>query len=580
MPFDAVFLSAVNAELRSTVLGCRIDKIQQPEKHTLLLQIHSRDFTGRLLLCASPNSPRVHLTRVSLENPPQPPMFCMLLRKHLTGARIAEITQPPMERLVDFTLECTDELGEPCRRHLIAELMGRSANLILCDGDGRIIDCLRRIDLETCDRHPVLPGLFYRLPPLAQKHDPAAISQEALTALLEAAGDTGRLDSWLLDTFGGLSPLVCRELSFRATGETDGDLSLLPDRAAAAEVIYSWFRDIAQGQFVPTVLLQDDHPREFSYGPILQYGSSLRRVEAESFGQLLDSFYAQRDHADRMRQRTHSLQKTLTTLHNRVVRKLETQRKELAEAADRERLRQLGDIVTANLHAICRGQAVLTATDFYDPEMKEIQIPLNVTLSPQQNAARFYKDYTRAKNAEKFLTQQIQLGEADRDYLSSVLDALSRAESDRDVLEIRQELVEGGYVRSGEKKRIKTPASRPLEFVSPGGFPILVGRNNRQNDILTLKTAQKRDLWFHIQGRPGSHVILCCQGQPPEDEDITCAAELAAWYSQGRTDSRVSVDLAEVRHVKKPAGAKPGMVIYDHYRTVFVAPCDHKSKGD
>ena len=572
MPFDATFLTAVTAELRQRLIGCRVDKVQQPEKHSLVLSVHSREENGRLLLCASPNSPRVHLTTVALENPAQPPMFCMLLRKHLTGGRITEITQPPLERLLDITFDCTDEMGEPCQKHLIAELMGRSANLILCDGDGRILDCLRRVDLETSEKHPVLPGLFYRLPPLQEKLDPSQTDEAALAALLESVSFPCRLDKWLLDTFVGLSPLVCRELSFLAAGETDADIAALPDRAVCARRIAQWFRRIREGDFSPVMLLEEGRPREFCYGPIRQYGSYLSSRDCESFSRLLDEFYAQRDRADRMRQRTQAMQKTVTTLYERVCRKLEHQKKELESAADRERLRQYGDIVTANLHAIRKGQTTLRAMDFYDPDMKEITIPLSVTLNPQQNAARYYKEYTKAKTAEKILTEQLRLGSQEKEYLSSILDELSRAESDKDVAEIRQELVEGGYLRDTEKKRMKTPPSRPMEFCSSEGFPIWVGRNNRQNDQLTLKTAFKHDLWLHTQKIHGSHVIIECRGAQPGDATITEAAMLAAWFSQARGSSSVPVDVTEVRYVKKPAGAKPGMVIYDRYHTVYVTP--------
>lgn len=572
MPFDATFLTAVTAELKSSLIGCRIDKVQQPERHALVLSVRSRDFSGRLLLSASPNTPRVHLTRVPLENPAQPPMFCMLLRKHLVGARIADITQPPMERLLDFTLDCTDEMGEQSRKHLIAELMGRSSNLILCGADGRIIDCLRRVDFETSEKRQVLPGLYYHLPPLAEKRQPATTDAETLTALLEAVDTPTRLDKWLLDTFGGLSPLVCRELTFLATGETDTDITVLPSRRDAATLIAQHLRTIGAQDFTPTMLLQDGRPKEFSYGPILQYGDYLERRTAPDFSTLLDDFYAQRDHTDRMRQRTQTMHKTVTTLYERVCRKLETQRKELTQAADRERLRQLGDIVTANIHAISRGQTSLTCIDFYDPEMREITVSLSPTLSPQQNAAKYYKDYTKAKNAEKILTEQIRLGETEKEYLSSILDELSRAETEKDVSEIRQELIDGGYLRDTEKKRMKTAPSRPLSLMSSEGFPIYVGRNNRQNDLLTLKTAFKNDLWLHVQKMHGSHVIVECRNRQPGDATVTEAAMLAAWFSQARDSAQVPVDYALVKHVKKPVGAKPGMVIYDNYKTAYVTP--------
>ena len=572
MPFDATFLTAVTAELKGTLLGCRIDKVQQPDKHSLVLTLRSRDFNGRLLLCASPNTPRAHLTRVPLDNPAQPPMFCMLLRKHLVGGRIAEITQPPLERILDFSLDCTDEMGAVSRKHLICELMGRSANLILTDSENRIIDCLRRVDFETSEKHPVLPGLFYHLPPLIEKRDPARTDADTLTALLENVDCPTRLDKWLLDTFGGLSPLVCRELSFLAAGETDADITLLPDKKEAAALIARHFAAIAEGRFIPTMLLENGRPMEFSYGTVLQYGDYLQAKTCDSFSVLLDEFYAQRDQADRMRQRTGTMHKTVTTFYERVCRKLETQRKELAGAVDRERLRQLGDIVTANIHAITRGQTSLTVTDFYDPDMKEITVKLSPTLSPQQNAAKFYKDYTKAKTAERVLTEQIRLGELEKEYLASILDEISRVEREKDVAEIRQELVDGGYLRDTEKKKMKTAPSRPMAFVSSEGFPIYVGRNNRQNDQLTMKMAFKNDLWLHTQKIHGSHVIVECRNQYPGDVTVTEAAMLAAWFSQARDSGQVAVDYALVKHVKKPAGAKPGMVVYDNYKTAYVTP--------
>ena len=574
MAFVAVFLSALAAELRETILGARVDKVQQPEKHSLVLHLRSREFTGRLLISASPNTPRIHLTRVALENPAQPPMFCMLLRKHLVGGKIVEITQPPLERLLDLTLECTDEMGEPCQKHLIAELMGRGANLILCAGDGHIIDCLRRVDFETSEKRQVLPGLFYHLPPLAAKTDPATADAAALCAMLRAVQVPTRLDKWLLDTFGGLSPLVCRELSFAATGETDTDITALSeDRLkTAADRIAADFADIRERTFTPFLLSEQGRPKEFSYRPIRQYGDYWERRTAESFSQLLDDFYAQRDRADRMRQRTQALHKTAVTVYERVTRKLENQRRELSQAVDRDHLRQCGDIVTANLHRITRGQTVLRAENFYDPEMREITISLSPTLSPQQNAAKYYKDYARAKTAEKMLREQIAMGEAEQEYFASILDELSRAESDKDVSEIRQELIDGGYLRDTDKKRMKTPPSRPMEFLSSEGFPIYVGRNNRQNDQLTGKIAFKNDLWLHAQKIHGSHVIVECRNRQPGDQTVTEAAMLAAWFSQAREGQNVPVDYTLVKNVKKPVGAKPGMVIYNTYQTAYVTP--------
>ena len=288
---------------------------------------------------------------------------------------------------------------------------------------------------------------------------------------------------------------------------------------------------------------------------------------------MLDAFYAARDTADRMRQKSQAMLRELSNLRDRTARTLAHQRQELEATYGRDRLRQLGDIVTANLHQIERGQVRLSAVDFYDPEMKSIDIPLNPAISPQANAAKFYKDYAKAKNAEKYLTDQIQKGEDEFEYLMSVLDALSRAETDRDLLEIREELLSGGILHErGAKKRMKLPPSKPMSFLSSDGFPILVGRNNRQNDELTLRTAAKTDLWLHVQKLPGSHVIIVCSGTEPPDTTVTEAMGLAAYYSRARNGQGVAVDCTQVRNVKKPNGAKPGMVIYDRYRTGYVTP--------
>ncbi len=578
MPFDAYFLKAVADELRPIVLGARIDKIQQPSRDTVLLQLRGRE---KLLLSANVNRPRIHLTQAGFDNPPQPPMFCMLLRKHLAGGRIAALTQPPAERTVDLAFDCTDEMGVPCRKHLILELMGRNSNLILTGADGRILDCLRRVDFEMSEVRQVLPGLFYHEPPKQDKHIPNEMTEAALLSLLQSADSPKRLDKWLTDSFAGLSPLIARELSYRLTGETDTDI-LTIDRSKAAAFLAREFAGRRESK--PYLLLRsgEDKPADFTYRPILQYGDLMLSYETESFSALLDAFYTETDRADRMRQKSQALRKTVTTLHERTVRKLEIQRQERTATLDRERLRRMGDIVTANLHRITRGQAMLRATDFYDEEMQEIEIPLKPNLSPQQNAAKFYKDYAKAKHAEKILTEQLAQGEIEANYLAGVLEELARAENERDLSEIRAELEEGGYVRPADRrksgKQMKQAPSKPMVFRSSDGFPILVGRNNRQNDQLSLKSAHKNDIWLHAQKIHGAHVIIACEGTEVPDQTITEAAMLAAYYSEAREGQNIPVDVTPVRFLKKPNGAKPGMVVYEHYRTVIVTPCAAKAE--
>ena len=566
MPFDAFFLTAVIRELQP-LLGARVDKIQQPARDTVLL--HLRGY-GKLLLSANVNRPRIHLTQANFENPAQPPMFCMLLRKHLTGGRLVQITQPPAERSVRLDFDCTDELGDPCRKALILELMGRNSNLILTGSDGRILDCLRRVDFEMSEQRQVLPGLFYRDPPRQNKLVPTETDEAQILALLRAADPGRRLDKWLLDTFAGFSPLISRELCFGFTGLTDRVLDGL-DLGDLANFLYERFS--ALHSVAPILLERDGVPVDFTYRKIFQYGCYYDQEVYISFSRLLDRFYTQTDHVERMRQKSQTLRKTVTTLRERTLRKLEHQRIEREATLDREQLRRKGDIVTANLHAITRGQTCLRAENFYEADAPEIEITLKPELSPQQNAARYYKEYAKAKTAEKILTQQLAQGEQEAEYLATVLDELSRVECEADLAEIRQELESGGYVRpTDRKKRSRLPASKPLEFTSSDGFRILVGRNNRQNDQLSLKTARKDDLWLHIQKFHGTHVILACAGVQPPDRTVTEAAMLAAFYSQAKNGQNVPVDVTQVRNLRKPNGAKPGMVVYEQYRTVIVTP--------
>ena len=567
MPFDAMFLSAVCDELRQELIGARVEKIQQPARDMVVLQLRGK---ARLLLSASGSRPRFHVTQASYENPAQPPMFCMLLRKHLAGGRIAAIEQPPAERSVELTLDCTDEMGTPCQKRLILELMGRNSNLILTDGENRILDCMRRVDFEMSEQRQVLPGLFYHRPPRQEgKLTPQELTKPALERLLAQTAAPVHLDRWIVDHVAGISPLIARELAFDFCGETDADVLTL-DRARLAEALTQ--PSLLQAR-QPTLLLCGGRPKDFSYCPIRQYGAYMTARTMPSFSALLDAFYTETEQRERMLQKSQSLRRTVTNLLERTRRKLAAQRKEREASLDRETLRRRGDIVTANLHAMTRGMTVLRAVDFYQEDMPEIEIPLRPELSPQQNAARFYKEYNKAKHAEKILAEQIARGEIEEEYLGAVLDELNRAESERDLAEIRAELEAGGYVRSADRRRQqKQPASRPMRFRSSDGFEILVGRNNRQNDQLSLKTARRDDLWLHIQKFHGTHVIICCAGAPVPDGTITEAAMLAAWYSQAREGQNVPVDVTQVRNLRKPNGAKPGMVVYDRYRTVIVTP--------
>ena len=576
MPLDALCLSGVVHELQNALSGAKIDKIYQPGRDEVVLALRAPAGNVKLLLSANPSHPRAHLTQISRENPDKPPMFCMLLRKHLSGARLLELVQPPMERVVDLRLEALDELGDRVERRLVLEAMGRHSNLILLDGEGRIMDCLRRVDSDMSARRQVLPGLFYRLPPAQEKLDPSSLDRAALESALAAAPEESQADKWLLDTFGGLSPLICRELAFRAGGATDARLHQMGEggRSRLLDELEGLLRSVQENSFTPVMLEKEGHPSDFTFQPISQYGPAVSCVPFPSFSALLDRFYEQRENQERVRQRGQDLIRSVTNARDRAARKIGLQEQELAATRDRERLRQFGDIITSNLHAMEKGMSRLTAADFYDPECPQIHIPLDPLLTPQQNAAKYYKEYNKAKTAESILTLQLEKGRRDLDYLNSVLEAIALAEGERDLQEIRQELTDTGYLRRPSKARDrgKRVASKPMEFRSSSGLRISVGKNNTQNDLLTTKQAFKSDLWFHTQKIHGSHVILWTEGGQPDLTSIQEAAQLAAWFSQGRESGKVAVDYTPVKYVKKPGGARPGMVIYTTYETAYVAP--------
>ncbi len=568
MAFDAYFLRAVLRDIRKTALGARVEKIHQPSRDTLLLLLRCEGGREKLIFAANPAAPRLHLTTASPENPPEPPMFCMLLRKHLSGARLTGISQMPMERLAEFTFDCIDEMGDPVRKKLVAELMGRTCNLYLLGPDGRIIDCLRRIGLDETVKRPALPGLYYQYPEAVTKKDPCTMTEEDFLAVLEAPGADVLADR-LMDTLGGLSPLVCREAALFAAGDVDARLTGT-EPAPIAGKLHSFFANCLEDPRPYFYAAPDGTPKQFAFCPIRQYGDCR---QAASFTALLDDYYIVRDRNDAMRQKGQAVRKTVTNLLQRLRRKQAIQEKELEATYDRERLRQLGDIVTANLYRITKGQTVLTAEDFYDENMALVEIPISPLLSPQQNAARFYKDYARMKTAEKVLKHQLALGREESAYLQSVLEELNRAQTEAELEEIRWELQDGGYLRKETgKRKMKQGKLAPMRFESTDGYPIYVGRNNRQNEELTFKLARKDDLWLHASKVHGSHVIISCGGTVPPDDTVTQAAQLAAYYAESTGGQNIPVDVTAVKQVKKTPGSKPGMVIYHTYRTVIVNP--------
>ena len=576
MPLSTILLSSLAREIAGRAEGARIDKISQPTPWETVLSLRTRSGNEKLLLSANPQSARVAFTEESRENPATPPLFCMMLRKHLSGGRILEVRQEEGERILTFVIMTSDEMGDTSGKRLIAEMMGRNSNLILVGSDGRILDALKKVDAEMSEKRQVLPGLFYRLPP-GQDKLPLSEADEETIRKLAAESQGKRISDMISERIAGVAPLEAREAAFRSAGDTD---ALVPPPGQDASLIREilFLRDrMEKGDGTPFLLIdrESGKMRDFTFYPVGQYGNRYSLAERKSFSELLEGFFAGRDAENALRQKTAELRKTVLNHLERTERKTAAQREELLRTEGRERLREKADILGAFAYQVQRGQKSVVLPDLYAENGGEVEISLSEKLSVQQNVRRYYKEYAKLKNAAVFLREQIETGEKEKAYLESVLEELERVRGSADAAEVREELEAERLlpVRGNKNGRPKKEKEiRPLLFRSPAGKTVLVGRNNRENDRLTLREAGKADLWFHVKNRPGSHVILLNEGGAPGDEDILFAASLAAGYSSLSEEERVDVDYAPVKNVRKPAGAKPGMVIYDRYRTVTVKP--------
>lgn len=584
MPLDAVCLLGTVREIDARIVGGRIDKIYQPERDEIVLSIRLMHGGVKLLLSVGAGAPRMHFIETARENPAAPPMFCMLLRKHLQGAKIVSITSPDMERMAIITCDTVDEMGVPSKKYLAVELMGKYSNIILYDAEGRILDAVKRIDGDTSGKRQVLPGLFYRMPPPQDKNNLLEVSRVGVTAAIHAAQDDTAIDRWILGHFKGLSPLLCRELACRACGETEKQMCDLTDseRASLADVFADFVQMIEDNRLKPYLLTRAEDGEVFDYTvmPVTQYGALMQNTQEESFSKLLADFYEKKSSVERIRRRAQNMTHTIQNARDRVRRKLAAQRKELSSSQKRDKYKRRGDLITANLYQIAPGSRKVKVIDYFDPNCPEIELDLDIRLSPQQNAQKQFKLYTKAKNAEEKLTEQIMQGEQELLYLDSVLEAITEAENLTDLAQIHEELVATGYLSAKQDKKKRRHAKpvqgKPFHYRTSDGFDIFAGKNNTQNDLLTLKTAFKSDIWFHTQKIHGSHVILVCDGREPTNEAMTEAAEIAAWHSQARGSAQIPVDYSQVRNIKKPNGAKPGMVIYHVYQTAFVTPEEKK----
>lgn len=563
MPLDAVVIHAIKEELEKELIGARIDKVQMPERDVLLLSVRGNMGNRKLLLSANTGSARIQFTENVYENPSEPPMFCMLMRKHLVGARIQSITQPDFDRLLVLDLSVRDEMGILTEKKLVMELMGRASNIILVDDKGNIIDCIRRADFGENAMRRLLPGMIYRRP-LPQEKTPFFTSDdEQRSEIGRRCALSANPERSVMEYFSGLSPLISRELVYRCHGQTE----FLPEAMDALK------ESVVNREFEPVILMREGNPFDFSYMRISQYGETMELAEYSTFSELLDAFFSQKDHAESMRRKSRDLLHKTKSARDRTQRKLNARQQEMEKADDREQIRKEADLITANIYKLKKGMASFSCEDFYEPDCPERVILLDPLKTPQQNAAQKYKEYNKLKNAREHLTKLIEENTAQLNYLNSVMDEIERAESERDLAEIRRELITTGYLRTKKNARKeKVRAQGPLSFQSDDGFRILVGRNNAMNDDLSIRKARRTDYWLHTKSVHGSHVIIVCDDQTPPARTIEQAAAIAAYYSQARAGGKTPVDFTMVRNLKKPSGAMPGFVIYHVYETILAEP--------
>ena len=553
MALDSFVIGGLAEELHQRLENARVDKVTMPRRDRIILHLRTlKEGNVRLLLCAG-NGARVHLTQEKFDNPETPPMLCMLLRKQMAGGRILSVTQPEHERMLDIKFSAVDELGVIAEKHLICEMMGRMTNLILVGPEGHIVACMHPVDPESSPR-AVQPGLLYRLPPRQDKPSLWDASPDTIRQVCEEAnGDAGRL----CDHLAGLSPMMAREMVHRG------------DDAAG---ICAQLLQLRETQPQPWHIHKENGKNDFASMEMTHVEGTWEKYS--DFCSLLDDFYREQTRAQDLKNLSGAMERTMTTVKKRLERKLAGQKQELQTAEEREKLKRTADLITANLYAIKSGDKSVTLVDYFDPELPQVKVELDPMLSPQENAQKLFGKYTRLKRAEEALTRQIELGRQELEYVENVLYTLSAAGDASQIKEIREELVQAGYVKPAEKgkRKPKPLAYAPREFTVEGGFTVLCGRNNRENDELTHRRAGKNDIWFHARNVPGSHAVLFTEGREPSDEALRQAASIAAYFSSVANQPRVPVDYTLVRRVKKPQGAAPGMVNYFEFKTALVAP--------
>ena len=579
MPFDGSVVSSIVHELSDKLVNGKIEKVYQPEKDELIITVRSFRETCKLLLSASSTYPKVHLTEENKSNPAIPPSFCMLLRKHLLGGRIISIRQPEFERIIEIDIDSADELGYSTHKMLIAEIMGRHSNIIFIDRPTkRIIDSIKRVSFEISSVREILPGREYEYPPSGNKTNPLATSRESFFEGIAGITASIKPEKYLLNSYNGISPAVARDICLKAAVDSDTDL-----KQCSSEIIerlYTAFlkfqKTILNASFTPNIVYMNGKASDFSCF-MLDIYRDYEMQEFENISTAIERFYNEKDLKDRIKQKSGDIHKIITNRLDRCYKKLEKLSGELQEASDSEKYKIYGDLIMSNIYDLQKGQETAKLQNYYSSKLEYCNIPLDIRLTPSANAQKYYKRYNKSKNAKRKINIQIEENKQEIMYLEAQLENLDKCTEELEIIEIRNELAEQGYTKARKTMKGKqVKISTPMHFTSSSGFDIYVGKNNVQNDYLTLKFAVNQDIWLHTKDIPGSHVIIKTEGKDVDDTSLAEAANLAAFYSKGKMSSKVPVDYTPKKNVKKPAGAKPGMVIYDNYRTIYITPDEEK----
>ena len=580
MPFDAVTVGCIADELNTLLSDGRIDKIYMPSRSDIILSVRAHGENSKLLLSCNPSFPRVHISKTSRENPIAPPGFCMLLRKHLSNARILKISSPRGERIIEILTECRNELGDTVNKKLTAELFGKNSNIILLHENGVIADCVRHIDSSISRERILLPGLQYFPPPPQDKIKPENATPDVVKSLIAKTDPTKKADSFILENFSGISPLICREIVYLWGADTDMTVGA---KSGLPEAICFYMDKLSKKKFTPVTLWEKGgKPYDFSCIEIRQYGSNLLCEKAEYLCTALDTFFNEKERKNILREKAGTLLKAVETLLSRCWKKASLQEESILSSKGCEKYKIKGDLIISNIYKLKKGDKSLVTENFYADPPETVTIALDENLSPSENAQKYYRRYNKLKNTGEKAAKQYELSLEDIRYLESVQISLMQCEDLSVISEIRDELESLGYIKARSaksKKQAKPAVTKPAEFISSDGFTIYVGKNNRQNDYLTLKMSSSKDIWFHTKGFPGSHTIVSCSGKDVPDTTLEEAASLAAYYSKARGSAQIAVDYCPVKNIKKPSGAKPGMVIYENYNTAYVTPDEDKIKN-